>query len=59
MFEFGCVADGGKSVVISNKVEAFVVFLEFNVLAHGAEVIAKMRSARGLHAGKDTHEIKS
>jgi len=49
------IAHGGESVEIGDEVQRLPLFLQLDGWFHHAEVIAKMRKARGLDAGKNTH----
>ncbi len=43
----------GKSVVVGDEIEAIMLGLELEVLAHCAEEVAYMKSAGRLYAGKN------
>src|SRR5690606_3473897 len=49
------IADRGHRVVVGDEVDRLAAVLERHVLAHGAEVVAEVRLARGLDAGEDAH----
>ncbi len=43
----------GDGVQIDDAIEAFVALLQLDEFDDGAEIVAKMQIAGGLHAGKD------
>ena len=47
------VADGGQGVVVGDEIEALALVLQLDVLLDGAEVVAQVQLARGLHAAED------
>ena len=51
------IAQTGERVIIGNKVERFALILERNRWAHHAEVIADVKDASRLNAGKNAHLI--
>ncbi len=49
------VAHRGQRVQIGDEVIGFVFALQIDVLPDGAEIVAPVKSARRLNAGKHTH----
>ena len=52
-----CISHAGHRMIVSDEVKRLALVLQLNGWQHGAKVVANVKFAAGLNAGKNTHGV--